>query len=103
MRSSNEVAEIIAQVESQGFEQLRAKARERYSQIYADDAYRATLITALAPEIDTRIPMPSRRPNAAAFDTQGILRRSLSFHVEPGSERKKDERKADKLELFFAH
>ena len=102
-KTSSEVKDLIKELENNGFLELRKEHRLRASQIYIHDDYRDQLIKELAPEIDTRIPLPSARPMIAAEQIQGILRNSLRFHVEPGSERKRDEAKADKLELFFAH
>lgn len=101
-RSSNEIKDLITELE-QPFDALRTRAKERTAQLYTEASYKADLIKALAPEIDTKIAMPSRRVNTAAFETSGILRKTPSFHVEPGSNLDRDERKADKLELFYAH
>lgn len=101
-RSSSEVRDLCNEVE-QPFQSLRAQARKEAAQLYVHEEYKAELISALAPELDTRIALPSRRPQVAAEHIQGILRQSLSFHVEPGGARDKDDRRADKRELYYAH
>lgn len=102
-KSSTEIKETIAELEN-GFSTLREKAKERYNQLHVEASYENALVANLHESITTRIPYASRLPSHDAWATQGILRQDLSFHVEPGSGTKdKDEGRADKLELFYAH
>lgn len=97
-----EIREKVTEVE-QGFQELRELARKRQGQLYVHETYKSELIQALAPEIDTRIAVPSRRPSVAAWHLQGIIRQSFQFHVEPGGSLDRDETRADKRELYYAH
>ena len=101
-RSSSEIKSLINELE-QGFPELRTRARERYSQLYADKAYQALLVSQFPLELSQRIPYASRRLNNAARQTVGILDLSLRYHVEAMSKLKGDEKTADKLELLFGH
>lgn len=101
-RAPNEIRDLVQDVETP-FNVMRDQMRKEADQLYVHEAYKAELIAALAPELDTRIALPSRRPQSVARDLVGILRQSLQFHVEPSGQRAMDDRRADKRELMYAH
>ena len=101
-RSDGEIKSLVREVEDP-FLALCELLRKNQAQLYGQPAYKDDLIDALAPEIDTRVPVPSSRPMTTAAQVQGILRQSLSFHVEPSGKLDRDERRADKRELYYAH
>ena len=101
-RNDAEIREIVKEVE-QPFDNLRELLRKDQGQLYGHKSYRDELTGAIAPEIDTVVAVPSARPLTTAAQVQGILRQSLSFHVEPGGQLERDERRADKRELYYAH
>lgn len=109
-RSQAEIKEIVRQVDDQGFQALYKKAEDYEAQLYVHPAYKADLIAALAPEIDTRIALPSHRPSTASVQTQGIIRQSLSFHVDAPARLESQQgnptqegSRVDRQELFYAH
>ncbi len=97
-RSSAEIKEIIRETEAQGFEDLRDLSRRRRAQIYKHPEYAKELESSLAEEITTKIAHPSDRPSSAAVQTQGIIKSTLSFHVEG-----RDPKRSDRQELFYAN
>src|SRR3990167_4176079 len=102
---SREVREKVMEIE-QGWTGLREKARKNRHQLYAHKEYEDELIKALDPQITTRIPYASRRPDHAARQIEGILKASHSFHVEPPpgkGEASPATKRADREELCFAH
>ena len=101
-RAPNEIRDLVQDVETP-FNVMRDQMRKEADQLYVHESYKAELIAALAPELDTRIALPSRRPQSVARDLVGILRQSLQFHVEPAGQRAMDDRRADKRELMYAH
>ena len=101
-RTPADVKSLVTEIK-RGFIELGNESRTFYNQIHFTKPYQDSLIANFAPEITTRIPVPSARLSNATVQTRGILRASRQFHVEAASKLKGDEGTADKLELFFAH
>lgn len=107
MHDSNDIKSLIREIE-QGFDALRDRAKDDQSQLYGHKEYSNSLIAGLHESITTRVPVPSALPGVAARQLEGILRVSLSFHVEPPPDHRDQDRspskqRADKAELFYAH
>lgn len=102
MRGDKEIRDLVTEIE-QPFLGLRKKIERTQAQLYGHESYKNDLISALAEEIDTRIAVPSGRPSTVARQIQGIIRSSFSFHVNAAGKLERDERRADKRELYYAH
>lgn len=102
MRTNAEIRDLIKQVE-EGWGELRNSMRDYEDQLYCTQTYRDRLVAALPEEITTRVPHPSRFLNHDANAVAGILNVTWQYHVEPQSKYVADEKKADKLELYYAY
>lgn len=104
MRTESEIKAIITDLERGGeFDALKLRGDKFEQQLYATTEYQLDLVKGLSAEITHPIPLPSHRPSIEARHAVGLLAQSLQFHVEPSGLRKMDERRADKLEVYFAH
>lgn len=101
MRSEHEIKGLVQEVKK-GWDEVRTKAERNHDQLNVRPSYVSGLVANLDPSITTRIPLPSRRPALAAEQTEGIIRTSFSWHVEPHSGKDRASRKADALELYLA-
>ena len=102
MMSSKDVQSLVKELRG-GFDLLHKKGQDFEDQVYSRIPYQDRLIANLSEEITTRTPLPSRRMSIEAAHAVGLLAQSLQYHIEPTSVKKRDERLADKLEVFFAH
>ena len=103
-KTQAEIKAVITELERDGqFDRIKTKGERFEDQLYATSKYQAELVAALSAEITTRVPLPSHRPSVEARQATGLLAQSMAHHVEPSGMRKMDERRADKLEVYFAH
>lgn len=97
-----DVKDLIDKLRQGGFDTLRSHIKERSSQIYVDSSYKTELTKGMDPTITTRIPLPGRRLAIEIDRAASIMNASYKFHAEPQSDKKREESKADDIELYFA-
>ena len=108
-RSRAEAKSIVEECE-RGFDTLRAVMRQQADRLYVHPSYLNELMRSLSPSLTTPVVSPSRRPQTAAKQVEGIMRQSLSFHVEPAARLDTEAgnetaaaRRADKVEQLYVY
>ena len=102
-RQPTEIKSIIDEMEHLGFDLLRTKANELLDQVHLADAYALRLLQGLDPSIKPKVAYPSRRVDHAVNLLASTLRISMGWHCEPTTGKKRDDTRADDVELYHAN